>query len=165
MGEAHTVGIDEYLDACGCVGLSIFKEPHQLQHPITHSSNSKPTHTACGLRHMASAASRFQPPGLFTIPVIAPKMPPSVLIVGGSRGLGASLGKQYAAKCWNVFATCREFEFDGVPRPGHHPDIHWVVGVDLLRSDVGDGIVRQLRQYGGRPWLDVVASTSRLLSW
>ena len=79
-----------------------------------------------------------------------------VLIIGASRGLGASLAKLYAADGRNgVYATRREFKGYG---PSEFPPIHWLVGIDLLHSNVGDGVIWQLQQFGVTK-LDVLVST------
>lgn len=33
---------------------------------------------------------------------------PTVLITGANRGLGLAFAEQYAARNWNVLATCRD---------------------------------------------------------
>lgn len=75
----------------------------------------------------------------------------SVLIVGGTRGLGASLTKQYAAQSSNsVFATARA---GSTATEGSN--IQWLHGVDLTQSDVGDKLANLLK---GKKPLDIVAS-------
>ncbi|KAF7545832.1 hypothetical protein G7046_g9466 [Stylonectria norvegica] len=65
----------------------------------------------------------------------------SILIVGATRGLGASLLKQYAAKEGNtVYGTTRSSKDpDGFPR-----EVKWLTGVDLTDSGVGDAVVKSL---------------------
>lgn len=74
----------------------------------------------------------------------------SVLIVGATRGLGASLTKQYAAQESNtVYATSRSSS-----GPKDFPDsVHWVSNIDLTKPNVGDELVKQLE---ARKPLDIV---------
>lgn len=78
----------------------------------------------------------------------------SALIVGGTRGLGASLTKRYASQAANaVFATARASS-----TPKDFPDsIQWLHNVDLTNSNVGDELVSQLK---GKKPLDVVVITA-----
>lgn len=74
----------------------------------------------------------------------------SVLIVGATRGLGASITKKYAASNNTVFATTRS---DSGPKD--FPDkIQWLKNIDLTKSSVGDDLVKQLKTLK----LDVVVS-------
>lgn len=77
----------------------------------------------------------------------------STLIVGATRGLGASLTKKYAAQGSNtVYATSRSSS-----GPKDFPkSIHWVSNIDLTKSNVGDELAKQLE--GEKP-LDIVVST------
>lgn len=78
----------------------------------------------------------------------------SVLVVGATRGLGASLAKRYASQAGTtVYATARASS-----APDGFPDgVRWLHGVDLTRPDVGDALADQLR---GLPPLDVVVITA-----
>ncbi|KAJ5155946.1 hypothetical protein N7492_008749 [Penicillium capsulatum] len=63
----------------------------------------------------------------------------SILIVGGTRGLGASLGALYAKNTSNqVFATSRS------SAPQSKSSIHWLTGIDVSHPDVGQQLVSQL---------------------
>lgn len=64
-----------------------------------------------------------------------------VLIVGATRGLGASLARQYASRPdFAVYGTTRSS--DG---PKDLPDsVTWLTGIDLMDSAVGDLLVSQL---------------------
>lgn len=76
----------------------------------------------------------------------------SVLIVGATRGLGASLTKQYAAREANtVYATTRS---SSGPK-GFPESVHWLTNIDLTKSTVGDELAKQLQ---GKKPLDVVVS-------
>lgn len=74
----------------------------------------------------------------------------SVLVVGATRGLGASLTKQYASQSSNtVFGTTRS-----ASSPEDSPKgVSWLHNVDLMQPDVGETLVGQL---GGKKPLDVV---------
>ena len=62
-----------------------------------------------------------------------------VLVVGATRGLGASLGALYAKNTSNqVFATARS------AGPESKSSIHWLTGIDMTNPDVGQEIVTQL---------------------
>lgn len=71
----------------------------------------------------------------------------SVLIVGGTRGLGASLAKRYASQAGNtVYATARSSSApDGFP-----DNVQWLHGVDLTKPDVGDTLAGQLSKGKGK---------------
>ncbi|WYZ39429.1 hypothetical protein EsH8_III_001343 [Colletotrichum jinshuiense] len=76
-----------------------------------------------------------------------------VLIVGATRGLGASLTKKYAADGSTVYGTTRSQ--DG---PKDFPDsIKWIPGIDLTDSKVGETLVRLL---GGSKPLSTVIITA-----
>jgi NAD(P)-dependent dehydrogenase (short-subunit alcohol dehydrogenase family) len=74
-----------------------------------------------------------------------------VLIVGATRGLGASLTKQYAAKeSSTVFATTRSSIPESLAQSAK-----WLSGIDLQKPNVGDDLAAQLK--GEKP-LDLVVS-------
>lgn len=71
---------------------------------------------------------------------------PKVLIVGATRGLGASLANLYASTAGNtVFGTTRSAEG---PK-GLNEKIIWVPNIDLMQRDVGSRLVNQLGSLGG----------------
>jgi NAD(P)-dependent dehydrogenase (short-subunit alcohol dehydrogenase family) len=72
---------------------------------------------------------------------IKSKMSSHVLIIGATRGLGASLRDLYASKhlTQQVFATTRSGE-----GPAAQPGVSWVPGIDLTKPDVGQKLVSQL---------------------
>ncbi|KAK7736982.1 hypothetical protein SLS53_006737 [Cytospora paraplurivora] len=75
------------------------------------------------------------------------------LIVGATRGLGASVAKRYASQASNqVFATARS----SVPQdfPG---SVQWLSNIDLTKPSVGDELTSQLK--GEKP-LDVAIITA-----
>jgi hypothetical protein len=79
----------------------------------------------------------------------------TVLIVGATRGLGASLTKFYAEQGSTVFATARSQ--DG-PK-GFPSSVKWLTGVDLMNPEVGNTITSQLIDKGLKS-LDAVVSPS-----
>ncbi|CAK7212687.1 hypothetical protein SBRCBS47491_001551 [Sporothrix bragantina] len=75
---------------------------------------------------------------------------PSILIVGATRGLGASLVKKYAEAGWTVYGTTRSAEG---PKAGDFlSGTKWVPNVDLTRKTVGATIADFL----GKTSLDAV---------
>ncbi|KAK8102818.1 oxidoreductase [Apiospora sp. TS-2023a] len=78
----------------------------------------------------------------------------SVLIVGATRGLGASLTKQYASQpSTAVYATTRS----GSGPQGFPDRVKWLPNIDLLKSDIGDSLAGQLK---GQQLLDLVIITA-----
>lgn len=73
----------------------------------------------------------------------------STLIIGATRGLGASLVKEYASNpSASVFATTRSSD-----APSGFPNgVKWLSGIDLTKSNVGENLASQLK--GEKP-LDV----------
>jgi NAD(P)-dependent dehydrogenase (short-subunit alcohol dehydrogenase family) len=64
-----------------------------------------------------------------------------IIVVGATRGLGASLVKHYTSSPGTtVYATARS-SFPPKNSPG---DAKWLTDVDLTREDVGDTIVNQI---------------------
>jgi NAD(P)-dependent dehydrogenase (short-subunit alcohol dehydrogenase family) len=69
---------------------------------------------------------------------------PTILIIGATRGLGASLAALYAAQPHTtVFGTTRSAE--GTPNDG----IVWVPSIDVSQEGVGRRLVNQLGVLGG----------------
>lgn len=69
--------------------------------------------------------------------------PSSVLIVGGTGGLGSALVSQYAKTIGasNVYATVRS-----APKPGTLPDgVNMIEGVDVSKKECGEKIVDGLQ--------------------
>ncbi|KAI1504973.1 oxidoreductase [Biscogniauxia marginata] len=66
----------------------------------------------------------------------------SVLVIGATRGLGASLVRQYGSDSSNVvYATTRS----GSGPDGFPPEVKWLPNIDLLEPKVGENLTRQLR--------------------
>ncbi|KAK2590228.1 hypothetical protein QQS21_012089 [Conoideocrella luteorostrata] len=66
----------------------------------------------------------------------------AVLVVGATRGLGASLVRQYASNSSNtVYGTARS----GGNPAGFSDRVKWLNGVDLMKDSVGDDIVKLLK--------------------
>ena len=82
----------------------------------------------------------------------------SILIVGATRGLGASLIKKYAAQeGTTVYGTTRA---DKAPK-GFSEKIKWLPDVDLTASGVGDHLVKLLGD--SQPLSTVVSNSAELL--
>jgi NAD(P)-dependent dehydrogenase (short-subunit alcohol dehydrogenase family) len=70
---------------------------------------------------------------------------PTVLIIGATRGLGASLANAYAAhEDTTIFGTTRS----ATPPKGLHKDIVWIPHIDVSESSVGSQLVSQLGSLG-----------------
>ena len=65
-----------------------------------------------------------------------------VLVIGANRGLGAELTKQFVADGNIVYGTTRSA--DGPKAADLPEDVKWLPGVDLMKADVGDTVVRLL---------------------
>ena len=80
---------------------------------------------------------------------------PNVLIVGSTRGLGASLANAYASQpSTTVYGTTRSAE----PPKGHHEGIKWAKSIDLNEKDAGKKLVEELGTLGVKGGIDVVVS-------
>ena len=77
---------------------------------------------------------------------------PNVLVVGATRGLGASLAKQYADQGDHVYATARSDT-----HPDSSPNISYLCGIDMTDNLVGSKIVDNL----GKKSLDIVIITGK----
>jgi len=79
--------------------------------------------------------------------------PTGVLIIGGTRGLGAEFVKQYAARQNEpVYTTTRS----GSAPDGFPTSVKWLPNIDLMKSGVGDAIVSSLD--AGKPLSTVIIS-------
>ncbi|KAF7309284.1 Oxidoreductase, short chain dehydrogenase/reductase family superfamily [Mycena indigotica] len=65
----------------------------------------------------------------------------TVLIVGGTRGLGASLASAYAAAGSTVYATCRS---PSPPSSPSHDNILWVPAIDIATESAGVALAAAL---------------------
>jgi NAD(P)-dependent dehydrogenase (short-subunit alcohol dehydrogenase family) len=64
-----------------------------------------------------------------------------VLVIGATRGLGASLIKAYASRPNTLsYGTTRS----GQPPDGFPSSIKWLTGIDLMKEDACDRVVGQL---------------------
>lgn len=84
---------------------------------------------------------------------------PTVLIVGATRGLGASLASLYAsAPNTTVYGTTRS---PAGPKELQGKKIHWVPHIDVSHEGVGTKLVEQLRKLDGEvKGFDVVVITA-----
>ncbi|KAK3172989.1 hypothetical protein OEA41_006317 [Lepraria neglecta] len=64
---------------------------------------------------------------------------PTVLIVGATRGLGASLAKQYVSQSARVFATSRSKD-----TPESTKDITYIPHIDVAKEDAGSKLAKHL---------------------
>ena len=67
----------------------------------------------------------------------------NILIVGASRGLGASLAKEYAGSGNNVFATSRSST-----APESSKDITCIPGIDVASEDAGPALITHMKPSG-----------------
>ncbi|EEA22842.1 oxidoreductase, short chain dehydrogenase/reductase family superfamily [Talaromyces marneffei ATCC 18224] len=67
----------------------------------------------------------------------------NILIIGATRGLGASLATHYASlpTTSTVYATTRSFK---TPESPKHDKIRWLLNVDISEADVGYTLVSQI---------------------
>jgi NAD(P)-dependent dehydrogenase (short-subunit alcohol dehydrogenase family) len=80
----------------------------------------------------------------------------NILIIGATRGLGASLANAYAAQEDTiVYGTTRAAS---PPKTGFHEGIKWVRGLDLNKPDAGETLVKELGGLGVEGGLGVVVS-------
>ena len=70
----------------------------------------------------------------------------SILIIGATRGLGASLTRQYAQQGKTVYGTTRSSQ--GPASPDFPEGLKWLTSVDLMQQEAGDTIASQLRGAG-----------------
>jgi NAD(P)-dependent dehydrogenase (short-subunit alcohol dehydrogenase family) len=94
---------------------------------------------------------------------------PNILIIGATRGLGASLANAYAAQPnTTVFGTTRQ---SAGPTNGKIDEkVLWIPNIDVSNSGVGARLVNQLGMLGGGGGMveggtkafDVVVSCRRL---
>ena len=68
-----------------------------------------------------------------------------VLIVGASRGLGASLAHVYAAKGRQVFATSRSKDKSGISQ-----DVHLIPEIDVCSEVAGAKLASSLKDHGAK---------------
>ncbi|KAJ6620980.1 oxidoreductase [Mycena sp. CBHHK59/15] len=66
---------------------------------------------------------------------------PTILIVGGTRGLGASLAAVYAAAGDTVYATARS---DAPPASPSHLNISWIPNIDIASDTAGPALASAL---------------------
>lgn len=72
---------------------------------------------------------------------------PNILIIGASRGLGASLANAYAAQPnTTVFGTTRAAQ--GPTQGDAHEGVIWVTDIDVAREGVGTRMVERLEKLG-----------------
>lgn len=67
----------------------------------------------------------------------------TILVIGASRGLGASLASHYASlpTTSTIYATTRSYKAPDTPQ---HAKIRWLLNVDISEPDVGDTLVSQI---------------------
>lgn len=71
----------------------------------------------------------------------------NILIIGATRGLGASLANQYASQeSTIVYGTTRQ---DTPPSDKLSKEIKWVKGIDVSQSKVGENLIKELKSLAG----------------
>jgi NAD(P)-dependent dehydrogenase (short-subunit alcohol dehydrogenase family) len=82
---------------------------------------------------------------------------PTVLITGANRGLGLAFAEQYAARDWNVLATCRDENAASDLRQlaDRYPAIH-IETLDVTRDDQ---VARLAARYASQP-VDVLLNNA-----
>ena len=79
----------------------------------------------------------------------------TVLIVGATRGLGASLAQQYLSKGFKVLGTARGAS------PPSSPKINWIPSIDLTQSGAGASLASACRAHAP---IDVTVVTAGTMS-
>ncbi|KAJ7164495.1 oxidoreductase [Mycena filopes] len=79
---------------------------------------------------------------------------PTTLIVGATRGLGASLATAYADSGVTVYATARS---PNAPSSPAHPNITWVPGIDIASESAGTALASALPPHASIDTLVVCA--------
>jgi NAD(P)-dependent dehydrogenase (short-subunit alcohol dehydrogenase family) len=81
---------------------------------------------------------------------------PDILIIGATRGLGASLANAYATHAnTTVYGTTRSWEESP---PGLDEKIKWVTRIDLIEKDAGKKLVGGLKALGVEGGFSAVVS-------
>ena len=81
---------------------------------------------------------------------------PTILIIGATRGLGASLAETYALQpSTTILGTTRK----GSAPTNLNPKIQWVKGLDVSQESCGRALVNGLRELGVKE-LDIVIVTA-----
>ena len=81
-------------------------------------------------------------------------MAPTVLIVGATRGLGASLASKYLARGCTVLGTSRSAS------PPSSPAIHWLPSIDLSKPTCGSDLASAVKAHAP---IDIAYVTAGLL--
>ncbi|KAH8693713.1 oxidoreductase [Talaromyces proteolyticus] len=73
----------------------------------------------------------------------------NILIVGATRGLGASLATLYASlpSTSTVYTTTRSSK---PPASPSHPKFRWLLNIDISQPDIGSTLTTQLHPYNSR---------------
>jgi NAD(P)-dependent dehydrogenase (short-subunit alcohol dehydrogenase family) len=90
---------------------------------------------------------------------------PNILIIGATRGLGASLANEYATQeDTTVYGTTRKSE---APTGGEHNEkIVWVKGIDVSEKEASSKLVEELGGLvKGVKEFDVVVSLVSFCRW
>jgi NAD(P)-dependent dehydrogenase (short-subunit alcohol dehydrogenase family) len=96
------------------------------------------------------------PPHSLNPPNLSIQKMPNVLIIGATRGLGASLANVYASHAnTTVYGTTRSAEG---PKTGLDEKIKWVKGIDLIEKDAGRKLVGELKALGVEGGFSTVVS-------
>ena len=77
----------------------------------------------------------------------------NVLIVGATRGLGASLTKEYAKGSNHVFATSRSST-----TPESSPNITYIPNIDVALEEAGSSLVTQLKPFNKTPNIVIITA-------
>lgn len=121
---------------------------NQLHSNVVDSlSSSSSSQTSFQHQHLSSLPIYIHDSINISNSLVSSKMP-NILIIGATRGLGASLANAYASKPnTTVFGTTRQ---DVAPTgKGFDEKIVWVKNVDVADSGVGARLVNQLGAIGG----------------
>ena len=82
---------------------------------------------------------------------------PNVLVIGATRGLGASFVKQYSGRGDYVFGTAR-----GDKAPDSEKNVEYIKGIDVSEESGGDKLAKALKPSGKQ--LDLVIMNAGYLA-
>lgn len=84
-----------------------------------------------------------------------------ILIVGATRGLGASLVSKYAGRGSTVFGTSRSSDTPGQHSSGKEPakeSVKYIPGIDVSEEGAGEKLAKYLRDAGSKVGVVIITA-------